>query len=108
MSVIIAGPFCPVDLPSSDLCSPYCVRISTSFDADGHERGERINGFNQCPKCSLWWPCVEEPDCWTEDGLDENGNVMWKATGWWGAAVCEECNLLMVDQPDGTPMCFKL
>ena len=94
------GPHCPINLPHSD--KPYVAYLSRSFDEDGHERGERINGFDQCPKCGLWWPCIEEPDCWEEDG------DKWKATGWWGAAVCEECNLLMVEQPDGTPECYQL
>lgn len=51
----------------------------------------------------LWWPCVEQPDCWEE--MDDG---RWKATGWWGASVCEVCDLLMVEQPDGTPECYSL
>lgn len=98
------GPHCPIDLPTRD--APYCVRIGErGFDDRGHETGERINGFDQCPKCLLWWPCLEEPDCW-EESDDQPGK--WIATGWWGAAVCEECELLMVEQPDGTPECYQL
>lgn len=102
----IAGPVCPVDMPTRD--RPYMVRLSGPTYEDGFEQGERINGYDQCPKCGLWWPCVEVPDCWEEDGLDEHGNVRWKATGWWGAAVCEECDLLMVDQPDGRGEVYQL
>jgi hypothetical protein len=94
------GPHCPIDLLTRN--GPYAARLSSSYDADGFEQGERINGFEQCPKCGLWWPCVEEPDCWTEDG------DKWKATGWWGAAVCEECDLLMVEQPDGRGEVYQL
>jgi hypothetical protein len=95
------GIHCPVALRES--AEPYLKRLSRFFDADGHERGERINGYCQCPKCGLWWPRVEEPDMWVEG---EGGK--WFIDGWWGAAVCCECHLLMVEQPDGTPECYRL
>lgn len=95
------GEHCPIDLPTRT--SPYRRVLSRSFDEDGHERGQRINGYSQCPKCGLWWPCIEEPDCWEED---EPGS--WVAVGWWGATVCEECELLMVEQPDGRDEVYQL
>ena len=98
------GIHCPVDLMSySQWEPPPIVTLKSSVDDDGMEQGERINGYCECPKCGLWWPCVEEPDMWEEI---EPGK--WGATGWWGAAVCGECNLLMADQPDGTSECYQL
>ncbi len=95
------GIHCPTDLLTCNV--PRVVLLSSFFDPEGFQHGERINGYDQCPKCGLWWPCVEEPDCWTE-----SANGEWLATGWWGAAVCCECNLLMVDQPDGRGECYRL
>lgn len=95
------GLHCPIDLANRD--NYRCRLGGRKFDAEGHERGERINGFYQCPKCDVWWPCVEEPDMW-----DEGPHGRWYASGWWGAAVCEECGLLMVDQPDGRTECYRL
>lgn len=95
------GIHCPVDLLTSN--KPRLVLLSKSFDEDGHERGERINGYCECPKCGLWWPVVEEPDSWTKG---DDGK--WFADSWWGAAVCGECLLLMVEQPDGMPECYQL
>lgn len=82
---------------------PSIVRLSKSFDDDGMERGQRINGYVQCPRCGLWWPNVEEPDMW-----DEGCGNQWIASGWWGSACCCECDLLMIEQPDGTPEVYKL
>ena len=99
----ILGPHCPIDLPTRD--GTYCVYLSRYWDRDNFEKGERINGYDQCPKCGLWWPCIEEPDCWEES---DHGTNKWIATGWWGAAVCEECELLMVEQPDGRGETYQL
>lgn len=93
---------CPINLPQLE--SPPIVRSQRTFDSEGLERGERINGYDQCPRCGLWWPIVEEPDVWEEVA----GTQRWIATGWWGAAICGECDLLMVEQPDGTPECYRL
>lgn len=81
------------------------VYLQREYDANGYERTQRINGGYQCPKCELWWPCVEEPDCWTMNQHDEN---KWDAEGWFGGVVCEDCGLLMIDQPDGTAECYSL
>lgn len=96
-------PFCPINLPCLDANDIKPVRLSHSWDSEHFEQGEIIRGYYQCPQCGLWWPCVEEPDCWEEepDGFK-------RATGWWGAAVCEECGLLMADQPDGQTECYRL
>lgn len=94
------GPHCPIDL--FDRESYLCPLTLPAYDADGYERGERINGFCECPQCHAWWPCIEEPDHWEEDG------ERWKAIGWWGAAYCDECGLLLVEQPDGTPEVYQL
>lgn len=88
----VTGSQCPIDFCDS----PFVVYLSRSYDDNGHERGARINGIDQCPKCGIWWPCIEEPDCW-----EQRWDGKWMAIGWWGAAVCEECELLMVEQPDG-------
>lgn len=95
------GPHCPVNLSGDD---PYVVQLSLEIDDEGFERGERIHGFDQCPKCGLWYPCVEEPDMWE---LDEETGI-WRAEGWWGGTFCEECGLLLVTQPDGTPEAYDL
>lgn len=95
------GYHCPIDLLTRT--EPYVFRLAPPcIDSEGYERGQRINGFAQCPKCGVWEPVVEEPDMWDEaDGV-------WVASGWWGGAICEECNLLLVEQPDGTPECYEL
>lgn len=80
------------------------ILLEREFGMGSYEQTKRINGGCQCPKCGLWWPCVEEPDMWDWD--EDFGQ--WIATGWWGAAVCEECNILMVDQPDGESECYQL
>ena len=102
-----AGYHCPINLPTADPYTPYLRVLSRSFDADGFERGERINGFTECPKCGRWWPNVEEPDCW-EEGEDAGHETIWLATGWWGSSICEECDLLMIEQPDGTSEVYRL
>jgi len=71
---------------------------------DGNECGERIGGWDCCPKCGLWWPVVENPDAWVES----DDGTHWVADGWWGAAVCTECEILMVSQPDGTPEAYQM
>lgn len=73
------------------------------FDDEGFERTERRNGACQCPECGLWWPSIEEPDMWTEDNSGR-----WIAEGWWGGVVCERCEVLMIEQPDGSGECYKL
>jgi hypothetical protein len=99
MSLI--GPHCPIDLLTNyDL---YCVVLWRKFDDDGCERGERINGFDQCPKCGVYYPCIEEPDMW-----EQCDDGRWIAEGWWGGTVCDDCGLLFVTQPDGTPEAYKL
>lgn len=75
------------------------------WDHDGFERTERRNGACQCPKCELWWPAIEEPDMWTGDEITPG---RWNAEGWWGGVVCEDCEILMVDQPDGRSQYYRL
>lgn len=99
------GPHCPIDLLQRCNFDRYVVQLSRSFDDEGYEQGERINGFVECPKCGLWWPCIEEPDCWEEDD-EQKGK--WVAIGWWGGVVCDECRLLIVDQPDGHTEVYQL
>lgn len=101
------GEHCPINLLSTlDDGIPYIRRIGPrTFDDDHCEQGKRINGFDQCPKCGLWWPCVEEPDMWAED--DENHGIMF-AEGWCGWSVCCDCRLLLFTQPDGTPEAYQL
>ncbi len=72
------------------------LREKRHFDAEGYERTERLNGAYQCPKCELWWPVIESPDCWTVSAPGQR-----KALEWFGFAACSDCELLMVDQPDG-------
>lgn len=97
------GVHCPVGLPGMDE-PPRYVLLNRRFDEQHYERGERIGGYCQCPKCGLWWPVVEEPDAWEQRPLED----VWFAVEWWGGCVCEVCNLLMVSQPDGTPECYQL
>lgn len=102
------GSHCPVDLQASDELIPYVCLLWRRFDPDDvtgtRERGERIHGFDQCPKCGVWWPCIEEPDGWELNADDE----VWLAISWWGGTICEDCGLLMVTQPDGTPETYRL
>ena len=100
-------PFCnQADLLTA---GPRVIYEQRRYDVDGTERTERRNGAYQCPECGLWWPVIEEPDCWTQSDDDPS---RWDATGWWGGVVCEECQLLMVElmveQPDGAGEVYKL
>lgn len=97
------GPHCPARLPTAGEFETYVVVLHTEFDDENFQCGERINGFDQCPKCELWWPCIEQPDVW-----EENDSGQWIATGWWGVAFCCECNLLLVMQLDWTPEAYQL
>ena len=83
---------------------PVICRERRHWGDDGHELTQRRVGATQCPQCGLWWPDIEEPDEWTED--KENGR--WNAIGWWGGTCCEECGLLMIEQPDGTGEVYDL
>ena len=104
----MAGIYCPVDLPYwtlADILAFESIMLVRPFVGDDqHERGERISGWSECPKCGLWWPIVETPDAWVES--DDGSH--WVADSWWGAAVCDECDVLMVTQPDGTGECYQL
>lgn len=72
-------------------------------DRDGHPRGERINGYVECPKCGLAWPLIEEPDCWKNVAIV---GELWVVDGWGpGTAECIECGKLFVDTFEG---CFEL
>lgn len=102
------GPHCPIDLMARDRRDPYEFTIETYFDDDGFEQGEKIIGYDCCPKCGLWYPCVAQPDSWELHGLDKTGKERWFATGWWGGTVCNECELLMIEQPDGAGECYQL
>lgn len=142
METTIAGDYCPIDLPSR--CwdpSDEFVRVlndehgnsTWGFDDEGFQTGQRINGFDQCPRCGLWWPCIEEPDCWEETARHAGCQhdlieghfgfydcpahgvipctevtVRHLAVGWWGGTFCEECELLLITQPDGTPEAYQL
>ena len=100
------GLFCPVGLPDMDPCEPFVCMLWHDWEMKASlwwERGERINGFNQCPKCGLWWPIHEQPSA-----RELNDDGWWCISEWWGSAVCTECHLLMVEQPDGTPECYQL
>jgi hypothetical protein len=76
---------------------PRILREKRHWDSEGRERTERIIGSEQCPKCGLWWPVVEQPEEWYESDTVPGRR---DATGWWGASCCEQCQILMVEQPD--------
>lgn len=97
------GEHCPIDLWKRGEWEPYVYVLDLGTDKQGYPRGHRINGFYQCPRCGAWWPIVEEPEEWVRyaDGRRE-------IESWWGAAICTECNLLMVEQPDGADECYRL
>lgn len=98
------GPHLPWPFPPDD--EFYICTLWTEWQKEGYRwvmRGDRINGFNQCPKCGLWWPYNEDPCAW-EEGDDRR----LFAIEWWGHAVCTECDLILVDQPDGTPEAYYL
>lgn len=103
------GPHIPLDLFDRCNFEPYIKVLHAHIDDEGYMRGERINGFDQCPKCGLWWPNIEEPCAWEEyDGERKDLQGKWIAIEWWGGTICDDCNLLMVDQPDGTGECYQL
>ncbi|TXH55021.1 MAG: hypothetical protein E6Q97_09730 [Desulfurellales bacterium] len=80
------------------------LRTRRVWDEDGFERGQRRNGATQCGECGLWWPNIEEPDAWQEN--PETGKF--DAVAWWGGVVCEQCDLLFVEQPDGRGEAYSL
>lgn len=84
---------------------PRRVSERRHYDAAGYERTEIRTGACQCPECGLWWPVIESPDVWTQNRED---TAKMNATGWWGAAQCATCDLLMVEQPDGRGECYSL
>jgi hypothetical protein len=79
-------------------------REARHWDNEGHEQTQIRTGAYECPRCRLWWPLIESPDEWTLN--QETGK--WDAISWWGGAVCGECNLLMINQPDGTTKAYEL
>lgn len=95
-------PFC-----NSINLDPKIVYERRHWDKDGYERTERRNGAVQCPRCDLWWPCIEEPQAWSQT-LDSIMDERMDAIEWWGGVVCEECNLLMAEQPDGRIEVYQL
>jgi hypothetical protein len=97
------GEHCPIDLFDRDQYEPYVVTLEKGTDNDGIPTGKRINGYDQCPKCGLWYPTIEEPDGWSE-----NDDGSWEIDSWWGWSQCVECDLLLVTQPDGRPEAYYL
>ena len=89
---------------------PRPVRERRCFDANGRERTQLRSGACQCPQCGLWWPLIEDPCGWVEEYKrpDDTTPIRWFAVEWWGAAMCEICGLLMVEQPDGTGEVYQL
>lgn len=98
----MAFPFCnQVDIVRA---APRIVRERRHWDEHDFEQTERRVGAEQCPKCGLWWPAIEQPDMWTLSETDGK----WDADGWWGGTVCEQCSVLMINQPDGRGECYDL
>lgn len=61
------GLCCPVNLLQMHSTDVEPIPLTPMVvDDDGFERGQRINGYDECPRCRLWWPVVEEPDMWEE------------------------------------------
>lgn len=90
-----------IDILNSD---PKLTREKRHWDSEGYERTQRRNGASECPKCGLWWPVIEDPDMWNENS--ETGRL--DAAGWWGGVVCEQCGILIVEQPDGHTEAYAL
>ncbi len=84
---------------------PRLVREIRRWDEKGYEQTQRRNGAVQCPRCGLWWPMIEEPYEWNR--VDCSAET-YRAIAWEGFPVCEACNLLMVEQPDGTSEVYQL
>ena len=89
---------------------PRLQRERQRWDKEGFERTERRNGACQCPKCGLWWPVIEEPCTWVDNGKSSSDttSIQWLAIGWEGFPICLDCRLLIVDQPDGTGEVYQL
>jgi len=79
------------------------IVIETWVDDEGFEQAYRVDGWEECPKCNLIWPRVAQPDMW-----DQTEGGIWIVTGWWGGVVCEDCGILLITQPDGTPEAYNL
>lgn len=74
------------------------------WDRQGYERTQRRNGACECPKCGLLWPVIEEPDMWNKNAFTGRND----AAGWWGGVVCEQCRILIIEQPDGHTEAYAL
>ena len=80
------------------------VEERRAWDDDGYETTQRRIGATQCPRCGLWWPEIQEPDGWKFNAA----TGLWDADDWWGGVMCELCDSLMIEQPDGTGEVYSL
>lgn len=70
------------------------------FDAENHERRERLDALAECPQCGKEIECWAETECWTEEGSEQwgMGTGRWLHSEYGGAmGVCEDCGLLIAD-----------
>lgn len=86
------------------VAEPRRIRERRRWDLEGYERTEIRDGATRCPVCGLWWPHIAQPDGWEWN----HSTLRWDATSWWGGVVCSLCDLLLVEQPDGTPECYDI
>jgi hypothetical protein len=83
---------------------PRIVRERRHWDSEGYEQTQRRAGAVQCPKCHLWWPDIEDPGEWQRNAATGRRD----ATGWLNGICCEQCELLLVEQPDGSYAIYDL
>lgn len=79
---------------SIDPQEPLVALLSgPTWDSDGYQRAERINGAVNCPGCGDVLPVVEDVCEW-QQGADGR----YHATEWdTGHAWCDQCDLCIVE-----------
>lgn len=87
----IQGWRCPARYPHEH-DQPFVHQLGQiTFDKELFQRGERINGVTECPRCGLLWPSIEEPECWEECGRQKVA-IEWGP----GTAECLDCDICIV------------
>ena len=80
---------------------------NNGFDPEGYERRERLDAIADCPRCGQEVECWAETDEWRRHGNGSSG--LWVHSEYGGAmGVCETCNLLIAEFPDGRMKAFDL
>lgn len=84
---------------------PNCIGAlrNRGFDAKHYQRLERLEAIADCPKCG------KEVECWSDTEEWHQGGIGWIHAEFGGAmGICEDCGLLIAEQPDGRVECYDI